>query len=143
LDKAKTATDSGLQLFLKNFWPGIIWWGFVMALTLAPGNYFPRVGSFLNLFQPDKLIHLFIFGVLAFLLLLGASKQYFRRSKRYLIVAPLAATLLTGIVTEVLQAYLTIGREASIYDTIANFAGCIIGYYGFTLFKNKKGRITG
>jgi VanZ family protein len=131
-----------MQQFFKNFWPGITWWCFILVLTLAPGNYFPKVGSFWNLFKPDKLIHLFIFGVLAYLLLLGSSKQYRAARKRYIVVIPLAVTLFTGIITELLQAGLPIGREASIYDTIANFTGCFTGFFLFTLFKKKVEKIT-
>ncbi|MBK6965186.1 MAG: VanZ family protein [Bacteroidales bacterium] len=126
-----------MQFFFKNFWPGITWWCFILVLTLAPGNYFPKVGSFWNLFSPDKLIHLFIFGVLAFLLLLGTSKQFRAVKNRYTVVLPLAVTVFTGIITELLQAGLPIGREASIYDVIANFTGCFAGYIIFSFFRNK------
>jgi hypothetical protein len=131
-----------MKLFFKNFWPGIIWLCIILALTLAPGNYFPRVGNFWNLFSPDKLIHLSIFTVLAYLLLWGSFKQYSAVKNRYTIVIPVVVTIFTGIVTELLQALLPIGREASIYDSIANFAGCFAGYLIFTLRKNKSGKNT-
>ncbi len=127
--------------FFKDFWPGICWWVFVIALTLTPGNYFPKVSSFWNLFSPDKLIHLFIFGVLAFLLLSGSYKHQQRKSIIAITIAPLLITLFTGIITELMQAIFPIGREASIYDTLANFIGCFAGYYGFRILKNKNSRI--
>ncbi len=126
-----------MKLFFKNFWPGIAWLCLIVVLTLTPGTYFPRVSGFWNLFSPDKLIHLFIFGVLAFLLLKGSFRQYSETKKRYTIVIPLVVTILSGIITEVLQFLLPIGREASIYDSIANFAGCFAGYLIFTVLKNK------
>jgi len=126
-------------LFLRDFWPGTLWWILVMLLTLTPGNYFPQVSSFWNLFSPDKLIHLFIFGVLAYLLLSGSVKHFRDKGTRGIKTAPLLITLFTGILTELMQALLPIGREASIYDTIANFTGCFAGYYGFRILKNKNG----
>ncbi|MHC1777154.1 MAG: VanZ family protein [Lentimicrobium sp.] len=126
-----------MQFFIKNYWPGITWWCFILVLTLAPGNYFPKVGSFWNLFKPDKLIHLFIFGVLAFLLLLGSYKQYRGAKHRYIVVFPLTVTIITGVVTELLQAGLPIGRNANIYDVIANFTGCFVGFFIFSFFRNK------
>lgn len=126
-----------MQFHFKNFWPGIAWWCFILVLTLAPGNYFPKVGNFWNLFSPDKLIHLFIFGILAYLLLWGSSRQYQEVKRCYIVVIPLTVTILTGIITELLQAALPIGREASIYDAIANFTGCFAGYIIFFFFKNK------
>lgn len=122
---------------IRHFWPGFLWWNVVMALTLAPGNYFPKVGSFWSLFSPDKLIHLFIFGVLAYLLL-SAFRNYFTGPvKAGRIFAPMLITLSTGILTEILQAVLPIGREASVYDSIANAIGCITGYYIFRFRVNK------
>jgi len=126
-------------LFIKDFLPGILWWILVMVLTLAPGNYFPEVGSFWNLFSPDKLIHLFIFGVLVFLLLSGSGKHFGLKSNRGITIAPVLITLFTGILTEVMQAVFPIGREASLYDAIANFTGCFAGYYSFRILKNKNG----
>jgi len=130
---------TGIQLFIKDFLPGILWWILVMVLTLTPGNYFPEVSSFWNLFSPDKLIHLFIFGVLAFLLLSGFDKHFRLKSFRGKTIAPVLTALFTGILTEVMQAVFPIGREASIYDAVANFAGCFTGYYCFRILKNKNG----
>lgn len=109
-----------------------------MFLTLSPGGYFPKINSFWSLFSPDKLVHLFIFGVLAFLLLKGTENQYGKTGNRYKILVPLSITILTGISTEILQAMLPVGREASQYDAIANIFGCFAGYLIFRKFKNKK-----
>ncbi len=124
-------------LFIKDFLPGILWWVLVMVLTLTPGNYFPEVSSFWNLFSPDKIIHLLIFGVLSFLLLSGFGKHFRLKSVRGTTISPLFITLFTGILTEVMQAVFPIGREASIYDVVANFTGCFAGYYSFRILKNK------
>lgn len=128
-----------MLLFIKNFWQGFAWWCFVLVMTLTPGGFFPKVNSFWSLFSPDKIIHLLIFGVLTYLLLKGAFQQYKARKSRYIIAITLVFAGFTAIATEVLQAVFTIGRDASIYDVIANFAGCFTGYYTFSFIKNKIG----
>lgn len=127
-----------MLIFFKNFWPGLIWGCIILALTLLPGNYFPSVGSFWNLFSPDKLIHLFIFGVLGFLLIQGNYRQYSGGGNRYIEIAPIIAAALLGIATELLQAVLPIGREASIYDTVANFSGIMLGWAVLSQWEKKK-----
>jgi len=124
--------------FLKNFWQGLIWGCFILALTLLPGNYFPSVGSFWNLFSPDKLVHLFIFGVFVILLITGNYRQYSGRESRYIDIAPVLAAALLGITTEVLQAVLPVGRDANIWDAIANIAGILLAWAVFTHLRNKK-----
>ncbi|NTW23769.1 MAG: VanZ family protein [Lentimicrobium sp.] len=128
-----------MLLFIKNFWQGFAWWCFILALTFSPGGFFPKVNSFWSLFSPDKIIHLLIFGVLIYLLLRGSVQQYKTKKSRYIIAIPIVITGFTAIATEVFQAVFPIGRDASIYDVIANFGGCITGYYTFSFFKNKIG----
>ncbi len=62
-------------MFVKHNIYGLIWGIIVLLLSILPGNYFPEVSSFWELFSPDKIIHLFIFGVLTILLIFGFRKQ--------------------------------------------------------------------
>lgn len=123
--------------FIKNFWQGIAWWCFIFLLTLTPGGFFPKVSSFWSLFSPDKIIHLVIFGILTYLLLKGTARQYKTLKLRYIIGMPIVVSVLTAVLTEVIQAIFPIGRDASIYDVIANFVGCFLGYFTFSFLKNK------
>ncbi|KAF5066251.1 VanZ like family protein [anaerobic digester metagenome] len=122
----------------KNFLPSILWTVVILVLTLLPGNYIPRVGSFWNLFSPDKLIHVFLFSVLALLLFSGFFKQYPGRSKRYITGMVLAFSILLAIITELLQAMLPLGRSGNVYDTIADFAGISLGWLIFFHYRKKK-----
>ncbi|MCB9015990.1 MAG: VanZ family protein [Lentimicrobiaceae bacterium] len=124
--------------FLKNFWPGLLWACVILVLTLLPGNYFPGINSFWELFSPDKLIHIFLFGVLSYLILQGAEKQYSADDKRYTIILPLLTAMLGGVITEVLQSVLPIGRDGNMFDTIADFAGCFTGLMIFRGLRKKK-----
>ena len=123
--------------FIKNFWQGIAWWCLIFVLTLTPGGFFPKVSSFWSLFSPDKVVHLAIFGILTYLLLKGTARQYKTLKMRYIIGIPIIISGLTAIITEIFQAVLSIGRDASLYDVIANFVGCLLGYLAFSFLKNK------
>lgn len=122
----------------RNYLPSIIWTAVILVLTLLPGNYIPRVGSFWNLFSPDKLIHIFLFSVLALLLFSGFFKQYPGRNQRYITGMVLAFSILLAVLTELLQAMLPLGRSGNVYDTIADFAGISMGWLIFFQYRKKK-----
>lgn len=122
----------------RNFLPSIIWTAVILVLTLLPGNYIPRVGSFWNLFSPDKLIHIFLFSVFALLLFSGFFKQYPGRNQRYITGMVLAFSILLAVLTELLQAMLPLGRSGNVYDTIADFAGISMGWLIFFQYRKKK-----
>jgi VanZ family protein len=89
----------------------------------------PRMPRFLDLFQPDKLVHLFVFGVYIFLQIKGLSTQtvYAFAWKNAVVLALLSGLILAGG-TELLQGYCIPMRTGSVYDFIANIAGCLIGW---------------
>lgn len=100
----------------------------IVIITALPGAAIPRIPAFFDLFKPDKIIHLFVFAVYVFLQIRG-----FRMQTTWLQVrknAVLAAFLIGMILsagTELLQYFFIPMRTASIYDFIANMAGCILG----------------
>ena len=100
------------------------WTGMLLTATLLPGNAFPEVPDWTNLFQPDKLMHLALFSGLMFFLLFNI-QRYTCRSNIFI-------CFLTGFVfccvTELLQGFLPINRQMSIFDAIANIAGLLLGF---------------
>jgi VanZ family protein len=122
------------MIIFKNFWPAIAWALIVLVLTGLPGNYFPEVPSFWNLLEPDKIVHVFIFGVFTVLMAFGLTRSYRTLRSAFAIAAQAIGTgIAYGGITELLQGYVFIGRTASIYDFIANSVGCIAGYLCFKL----------
>lgn len=121
--------------FLRYFWPALFWIAGIFVLTLMPGNYIPKVGSFWNLFSPDKLVHLFLFGVLGWLVIKGLNGtnpgMVFGHS--YMVAIGLA--LFLGFATEMLQYILPIGRSGNIYDFIADIAGSALGGWFFIIYQ--------
>ena len=93
-------------MFKRPLLPGLIWTLLIAVLTLMPGNYIPKVFTFLDWLSPDKIIHLVLFGVYAFLLAAGFS----RMGKPVLMAKhPMLSGLIIGIVfaifTEVMQKF--------------------------------------
>lgn len=130
---------SVLKKFLHFHYPGILWIGVILVLTSLPGRMIPKVPVFLDLFQPDKLVHLFLFAVLLFFLLNGFRKQgQTQVSYRFSVRVSLFIGILLGAITESLQATpLVTGRQCSVYDFIADVAGCYVGWGIFVLWKKR------
>jgi VanZ family protein len=131
-------------LFLKNILryhiPGILWILVILVLTCLPGTLIPRVPVFLDLFQPDKLVHIFLFAILIFFLLLDLLGQFRDRLSYWLaVLIALNIGIFLGGITELLQGtMMVLGRQCSVYDFIANVAGCFAGWGIFVLWKKKK-----
>jgi len=109
-----------------------------MLLTGLPGTYFPEVTSFWEWLTPDKAIHIFIFGVQAFLLLFAFGEQYSLIGDRLVYGSLLLITILFALLTEVLQAYVFIGRDGNVYDFIADVIGVAVGFVAYILYFKKK-----
>lgn len=129
-------------MFLKNNILLIIWTLAILLLTILPGGYFPKVPSFMDLFSPDKLVHFFIFGLLNIFAIFSFGKQYsFQVLRSYKTLFAMIYSISLGGITEILQGVMNWGRQASIYDFIANTIGCFIGlwiYYKLIKKKLKK-----
>ena len=115
-------------MFKRPLLPGLIWTLLIAVLTLMPGNYIPKVLTFLDWLSPDKIVHLILFGVYAYLLAEGFVRQdrpWF--TSRY----PIWSSLIIGIVfaffTEVMQRFVIPGRYGNIYDMLADILGSILG----------------
>lgn len=82
-----------------------------------------------------------MFAWFAFFSIWGYRREYCNRGKEYrkkLIIITLLITSLYGGLTELLQAYLFIGRYGSVYDFIADVIGCILGIFIYVLVFRKK-----
>lgn len=100
----------------------------------------PDMPKFMNLLQPDKLIHIALFGIYA-ILLVGALKIKYAESRFYVNINEI--TLFSGIVlagvSELMQRYIVWGRSGNVYDFIADCLGLVVGIYlGIRLIRNLK-----
>ncbi|MBW7847434.1 MAG: VanZ family protein [Bacteroidales bacterium] len=124
---------------LKNWLPAIAWALFVLILTTVPGKYFPKVTRFIDWLSPDKVVHLLMFGILAFLTAFPFQKPFTEQKRRssisFFVILSGAAY---GGLTELLQAYVFIGRSGNLYDFLADVVGTLIGFGVFWLWHKKK-----
>jgi VanZ family protein len=133
-----------LRFFLRNNGPGILWGALIVALTAIPGSVFPELPKFVDLFQPDKLVHLFIFLVFVFLLIRGFRMEgspVIVRSHALTLALTLAVTI--GGATEIMQGLIIPMRVASPWDFLANVAGSILGAVLFVLWERRDRKAEG
>lgn len=126
-------------MLLKKVWPALLWALVILVLIGMPGDYFYVPVSFWAWLSPDKVVHVFLFLPLSFLLMYGLRQQYFDSSKRlYFVVLVLGTTMAYGLLTEVMQKYIFIGRNGNIYDAYADWLGAILGLLAFRILFAKK-----
>ena len=118
-------------MILKGYRPALAWSLIILLLTGLPGNAFPEIPNFLEWLSPDKIVHLVIFGMLTFLILWGYRDKYAGNYKKRLVYTAIIVTVLYGILTEVLQYYVFIGRSGNYFDALANTLGAFIGWWVF------------
>jgi hypothetical protein len=119
-----------LRTFLHYNRYAFLWGLLILLLTLLPGNDIPKLPAFLDLFQPDKIVHLVIFGVYAFLQIRGFSRQpVYPFIRKNTVLLTLLTGLSLGAGTELIQDYFIPMRYGSVYDFAANAAGCLLGWW--------------
>ena len=104
-----------------------------MWLSLMGGGELPRI----KIPNIDKLVHITLYMVLAFLLYFGWSKQTVYASLHQSILLKIFfVAFLYGLMIEVLQEALTTTRHFELLDLTANSFGAILGcIIGVKLFK--------
>ncbi len=115
-----------------------LWAILILILCGLPGNNFPKL-SFLEWLRPDKIVHLIIFGVQSFLFIKGFSRQnQFPNLRANATRWGLLLTITYGILVEVMQATIFIGRSGDIRDALANSFGAFIGLYFFRKYGKRQ-----
>lgn len=118
-------------MFWRYNYPAFIWAILILILCGLPGDQIPDL-SFLQWLKPDKVVHLFLFGIFCFLLLNGFTKQihfYFLNKNAFAIALFLSISY--GCIIEILQQTMFIHRSGDVKDAIANAIGTFIGFWVF------------
>ena len=106
----------------------ILWCIVILVLMGIPGTYIPKGNSFLNLLSPDKIIHLLLFAVFSILLMDALRQSERLLQQKYLLnYIIISFGIVFGILTELLQYSVFIGRNGNVYDTIADSVGVVLG----------------
>jgi VanZ family protein len=124
---------------IRNLWPAFVWALIILVITGVPGSYVPSVRSFWEWLSYDKIVHVGVFTVFTYLILYGFRQQYLESNRRYLLVAfAVFVSLAYGLLTEVLQAHVFIGRDGNAFDFYADGLGAIAGWIIFSYVYRKK-----
>jgi VanZ family protein len=95
-------------------------------MVLLPGETMPKI-VFFDLMGFDKIIHFFSFTLLAFMMIIGLSKQYSEGCYHFNIYYLTVLSLIGyGIILEYVQGYVP-GRTFEWADAIANGIGVLSG----------------
>jgi len=127
-------------MMLGKQWPALACALLILIISGIPGNQIPEIPKFLDWLSPDKIVHVFIFGILSYLILFGNRQQYLKyKNRSYYIIIAVLLSAVYGLITELLQYYVFIGRNANIFDIYADTIGAIAGGMAYYLqhFKNK------
>lgn len=124
---------------IRKLWPAFLWAFFILIITGMPGRYVPEVLSFWDWLSVDKIVHVGVFALLSFLILNGLLQQYIESKTRYLFVlGAVGSSLAYGLLTEVLQATVFIGRDGNAFDFLADSLGAFGGWVMFVILHRKK-----
>jgi VanZ family protein len=130
-------------IMMRYFWPAYLWGIIVLFLTGLPGNDLPTLPSYWDSIQPDKIVHMGMFGLLFLLLAAGS---YYKGGKtaisKKLIIIYLSVTIALGGIIELLQKWVFIGRSCDIQDFFADTVGIMLALlFYLVIFENKKQKI--
>lgn len=114
-------------MLFRHLFPAFAWALLILGICALPGTVIPDL-SLLDWLKPDKLVHLFLFGVLAFLLMRGFRNQ---TTVSYLYISPGWVTFISGslygILTEFLQEHFFVKRYGEASDAVADSLGVAVG----------------
>ena len=114
---------------LNSFVPGIAWWLIVLGLMCTPGKDFPSMGSWKELIQLDKIIHIVVFALMVFFFNRPfAEKNFSNIEKKQLFLKITIACAIWGLTIEFIQHFWIPGRALDLYDFFFFFLGCYLAY---------------
>ena len=121
---------------ISKFIPGIAWFFLVLILVCIPGDKLPKVDNWLIEFKYDKLIHVGLFAVLAYLFIHPITKSTLvLKVKWHYVIKIVIATAMWGLTTEIIQKFYIPGRSFDLADWAADSLGGLFAllYYKICL----------
>ena len=115
--------------FFNSYIPAIVWWFVVLILMCTPGKDLPELGSWTELISLDKLIHIGVFGLLAYLFMRPVAIEDISvtiKKQSFLKIA--IAGSIWGLTLELVQHFWIPGRSMDLMDFVADSLGCVLAY---------------
>jgi VanZ family protein len=127
------------QIGIKKFIPGIAWFFVVLTLCCIPGYDLPKADNWMIELNYDKLIHVGIFAVLAYLFMRPVAKSSLSyKEKGHFFIKIALATMVWGYTTEVIQKFFVPGRSYDLTDFLADSIGGLVALFYCRIFLLKK-----
>jgi VanZ family protein len=95
-----------------------LWAGVILVVSVIPGQDLPS----LSIWEPDKVMHALVYGVLTYLLFVAIS---YKSTKNNLLIFAITLCILYGFIIELIQKVLPT-RTFDMYDMLANTIGCLL-----------------
>jgi len=115
------------EIGIKKFIPGIAWFFVVLVLVTIPGKDLPTPDNWMIAIDYDKLIHIGVFGLLAFLFMYPFGKSSLPpKQKLHYFIRFALVTIVWGYTTEILQKFYIPGRSYDLADWLADSIGGIL-----------------
>ena len=111
--------------------PAIGWTLLIASSCLLPAAAFKDIEF--TLFELDKLVHLILYFAFVILWAISIPRELTKGEKKKLVAVGVGY----GVLIEVLQSTMSLGRAYDIDDIIANTAGCILGLFCISFIKRK------
>ena len=125
-------------MFLRYNVLPILWAVLIYILSVIPAKALPEIDLW-HLVSVDKLAHLFMYAMLAFLLSTGLKRQYSSAWIRYHAkLTSFWVSCLYGFLLEIIQLVLKGDRYFDLFDVAANCIGAAIGIVSFMLIFGKE-----
>lgn len=110
----------------------LLWTLVILFLSLYPFDLNENSTRFWT--HSDKVVHFGMYAVFSFLLSINTKCSF---QKNYTLLITLFFSIFYGIVIEVLQHVMNLGRSFDFLDVIANSAGALFGLTGYIILKNR------
>ena len=124
---------------MKNYLPPLILMGLIFISSSIPMDKNADVPEFIISLDPtlQNLLHIPVFGLLAFLWLKSFTKHSILTSTKVIIT--LIVTILFGCLEEFHQTFVS-GRYGSLVDILLNLVGIFMGILFFLFYRSRKKR---
>ncbi len=118
----------------------VVWFIITVVLMTLPGSTLPK-SHFFDVIHMDKWVHIGMFSILVYLVLLGINAFSANSSAAVLLLVPLAGVAY-GTAMEFVQKYWVSNRSFDLWDIVADSVGCFLAY-GFFRWQRNKAKAAG
>ncbi len=125
------------KVFLKYRLPAILWAVLIFIASSIPSKALPHLG----LFSWDKLLHTGEFGIFGLLLARAFNSWLSIEKIRTLVALTVSTGVIWALLDEVHQMFV-LGRNANVYDFLADALGVIIAQVIFIQVQQRRLRST-